>query len=245
MKFEDYSHTFLHFHTMEIPDILKKHMLATKGLGELGVCDLGAGDGNLLISLHQAGLLSNYKKVVAVELSDERCARLREYTDFTVICGDATRVNELPDQSFDLILCSQVIEHVDEQALLSEISRLLKPGGVAYIASVIREKNGWWYYRTADGKWALDPTHLREYESVTQYEGVLKSGGFHIIETVKTRLDLSIIEFVLRRIIVPLFNPKHIHSFFRNYPLADWVRRKFNIHPPGYFIVETVAKKPA
>ena len=239
MKFEDYSKTFLHFHTTEIPPVLGRHIG-----GKLGLVDLGAGDGNLLVSLRIAGLLDSFDKVVAVDLSEQRCERLRQYTDFTVICGDATKVKELPDASFDFLLCTQVIEHVDEQALLSEIARLLVPGGVAYIASVIKKKYGWWYYRTADGKWALDPTHLREYASVEQYESVIKSGGFTVIETVTTPLKLSVIEFVLRRLIVPVFKLKDIHSLFIKYPAADWIRRHFNIGPPGYHIVETIAKKP-
>ncbi len=238
MKFEDYSHTFLHFHTTEVPAILKKYLS-----GRAGLVDLGAGDGNLLISLKTAGMLDPFSKVVAVELSEERCERLRAYTNFKVICGDATNVKELEAESFDVVLCTQVIEHVDEAKLLAQISKLLRPNGMAYIASLIKEKHGWWYYRTPSGQWALDPTHLREYESVEQYEAVIKKGGFTIVETVTSRLELSIIEFVLRRIIVPIFKPEHIHGFFIKYPFADWIRRHFNVRPPGYHIVETIAKK--
>ena len=239
MEFEDYSKTFLHFHTMEIPPVLARHIA-----GKTGLLDLGAGDGNLLVSLRAKGLLDGFEKVVAVDLSEQRCERLRQYTDFTVICGNATSIPELLDGSFDFVLCTQVIEHVDEQALLREIFRLLRPGGVAYIASVIKHPYGWWYYKNAEGKWSLDPTHLREYASVEQYEGVIKSGGFSIVETVAAPLKLSIIEFLLRRVVAPLVTLKDIHSFFVKYPAADWVRRNFNIRPPGYDIVETIAKKP-
>jgi len=240
MKFEDYSRTFLHFHTTEIPPILRRHL----SIDQSALLDLGAGDGNLLVSLQAAGLLDSFDKLVAVDISEQRCDRLREYTEFSVICADATNVSELESSSFDLVLCTQVIEHVDEQSLLREISRLLKPGGIAYIASIIRKKYGWWYYRTADGRWALDPTHLREYESADQYEGVIRSGGFEILETVTTSFKLSIIEFVLRRVIIPVFQPRNIHSIFIKHPFADWIRQNFNIHPPGYHVVETIAKRP-
>jgi glycosyltransferase involved in cell wall biosynthesis/predicted SAM-dependent methyltransferase len=41
-----------------------------------------------------------------------------------------------PDQSFDVILCTEVLEHVPEPIkVLQEISRLLKPGGRAFITA--------------------------------------------------------------------------------------------------------------
>jgi SAM-dependent methyltransferase len=41
-----------------------------------------------------------------------------------------------PDQSFDVILCTEVLEHVPEPIqVLKEISRLLRPGGRAFITA--------------------------------------------------------------------------------------------------------------
>ena len=46
---------------------------------------------------------------------------------------DITRM-DLPDASFDLILCSHVLEHVpDDRAAMSELRRVLAPGGLALI----------------------------------------------------------------------------------------------------------------
>jgi SAM-dependent methyltransferase len=43
---------------------------------------------------------------------------------------------ELPDRSFDLVLCTQVLEHVRKPELaLSEIGRVLKPGGHAFFTT--------------------------------------------------------------------------------------------------------------
>lgn len=50
-----------------------------------------------------------------------------------VICP-ATEI-PFPDASFDTVLCTQVIEHVeDHRALLSEAYRLLRPGGVLILS---------------------------------------------------------------------------------------------------------------
>lgn len=48
---------------------------------------------------------------------------------------------ELPDGSFDALICSHVLEHVDDRAALAELFRILKPGGVALLAVPMVE--GW------------------------------------------------------------------------------------------------------
>jgi SAM-dependent methyltransferase len=46
---------------------------------------------------------------------------------------------ELPDGSFDLILCSHVLEHVpDDRAAMSELRRVLAPGGLALVLTPYR-----------------------------------------------------------------------------------------------------------
>ncbi len=47
----------------------------------------------------------------------------------------------VPDQSHDCIVCSHVLEHVDDKKALAEIYRALKPGGVALIMLPVIE--GW------------------------------------------------------------------------------------------------------
>lgn len=48
---------------------------------------------------------------------------------------------DLPDRSFDALICSHVLEHVDDKAALSELFRILRPGGVALLAVPVVE--GW------------------------------------------------------------------------------------------------------
>jgi len=239
MDFEQYSRTFLHFHTEEIPQLVIEN-LKNK---EIDLADMGAGDGALLVALRMRGYLDKAKSVVAVDLSPERCERLKTFTDFQVICSDVTHVPELGDNTFDFVICTQVIEHVDQEKLLSEITRILRPGGTLYIASLVRKSFGWWYYKTSDGKWAMDPTHLREYASQDEFEKVIASSGFTIVKTVLSPLKLSVLEFIARRVIVPIFNPKSMNAFFVKHPWIDFLRRKINVHPPRYFIVETIARK--
>lgn len=57
-----------------------------------------------------------------------------EYGTIDYVC-DAT-VIPVADATFDVILCTEVLEHVPEPILvLKELSRLLKPGGYAFITA--------------------------------------------------------------------------------------------------------------
>lgn len=52
--------------------------------------------------------------------------------------GDAMNI-DMPDASMDIVLCAQVYEHVpDPVRLMSEIKRVLKPGGACYFAATNR-----------------------------------------------------------------------------------------------------------
>jgi len=237
MNFNDYSETFLHFHTDDVPELIKKYL--SKDMESL--VDLGAGDGALLIGMKTMGLIDNFKTICAVDLSEKRCERLSQIDGLDVFCGDVTSVPELDDDKYDFVVCTQVIEHVDQYKLLDEIKRILKPDGKLYIASLIKKRYGFWYYKTKEGKWGMDPTHLREYASKEEFEGVLTTGGFSVIETNTYSLKLSVLEFLTRRVVVPIFKPKNPNSFFVKNKFFDFLRRNINIHPPGYLIIETVA----
>jgi SAM-dependent methyltransferase len=48
---------------------------------------------------------------------------------------------DLDSDSFDTVLCSHVLEHVDDRKALAELNRVLRPGGLAILAVPIIE--GW------------------------------------------------------------------------------------------------------
>lgn len=70
----------------------------------------------------------------AVELASRRSAA--ENTVFQV--DDAVALS-FPDASFDVVICSQVYEHVpDAKLMVKQIYRVLRPGGVCYFAATNR-----------------------------------------------------------------------------------------------------------
>lgn len=55
-----------------------------------------------------------------------------------VVYLDATRPFPIPDQTFDYVCCEHMIEHISQpqgRSLLRECRRILKPGGIARIAT--------------------------------------------------------------------------------------------------------------
>jgi SAM-dependent methyltransferase len=103
------------------------HLVAfVRELGRVGrALDLGCGDGRLTVELDAAELTAADVSAVALERARARLpgARLVELEPDAPL--------PLDDGSFDLVLCAETVEHVrDVQLFLSEIRRVLAPGGV-------------------------------------------------------------------------------------------------------------------
>ena len=68
-----------------------------------------------------------------------------KYVTADIAAGGDLQLNiekiELPDESYDLILCSHVLEHVDDRAALAEMHRILVIGGIALLMTPVVE--GW------------------------------------------------------------------------------------------------------
>lgn len=65
-------------------------------------------------------------------------ADAEEYVSADLMAAADLKLNiealDLPDRAFDTILCSHVLEHVDDAKALAELYRVLNPGGVAILA---------------------------------------------------------------------------------------------------------------
>jgi SAM-dependent methyltransferase len=86
--------------------------------------DLGCGDGRLTSELDATEL-------TAADVSAVALARAaRRLPDARIVELEPDAVLPFGDGSFDLVLCTETIEHVrDVQLLLSEVRRVLRPGG--------------------------------------------------------------------------------------------------------------------
>ncbi|MBI2430715.1 MAG: methyltransferase domain-containing protein [Candidatus Levybacteria bacterium] len=92
--------------------------------------------------------------------------------------------NSIPDEKFDYILCSEVIEHLENDELaLRKIYSLLKPKGVAIISTP--SKNAPLYRLGLARNFDQRVGHLRRYD-LEDLVGMCRKTGFHILETRKT-----------------------------------------------------------
>lgn len=108
---------------------------------------------------------------------------------------DITKINQ-PDNTFDLIICYHVLEHIkDDTKAMLEIFRVLKPNGVAYIQTPFKDGDIYEDYTitTPDGreKHFGQNDHYRIY-SVKGLDSRLKDSGFKttIINFNKSKDDI-------------------------------------------------------
>ncbi|MBN1348405.1 class I SAM-dependent methyltransferase [candidate division KSB1 bacterium] len=99
----------------------------------LTILDLGCGDGYLSYLMAQKG-----HRVTSLDLSQARLDKFRQIAEdfgITQKTGDIKHTG-IDEQTFDLIVSSEVLEHIEgyEEAII-EAYRLLKPGGL-FIVSV-------------------------------------------------------------------------------------------------------------
>lgn len=87
------------------------------------ILDAGAGEGYFLSSIKA-------KQKIGIELSEKRIQKAKKrYPDLDIKVGD---VKNLPfeDNSFDVIVCSEVLEHVSEyEKAIMEFKRCINPEG--------------------------------------------------------------------------------------------------------------------
>ena len=116
----------------QVIDTLEKAALAKAFGGRKyeRALDVGIGNGRLLPIY-----APHAKHITGMDISSEQldlatqAARSLAINFDTKLCKEASRI-EIPDKSYDLIICSRVLQHVyDWRESLAEFARILKPGG--------------------------------------------------------------------------------------------------------------------
>lgn len=99
-----------------------------KQLGEIEgkkILDFGSGEGIT------ANHFADKNTVVAVEPSEEMLRNRWADYRYRQIVGDVSKLSELEKESFDLIICHNVLEYIDDkEQVIHELCRLLKAGGM-------------------------------------------------------------------------------------------------------------------
>lgn len=96
-------------------------------LGEITgkrILDFGSGEGIT------ANHFADRNSVVAVEPSEKMLHNRWKDYEYRQLIGDASILSEFEDGSFDLIICHNVLEYIDDkERVINELYRLLKAGG--------------------------------------------------------------------------------------------------------------------
>lgn len=241
-NFDQYSQDNIQFRSHSIPQYLKKILNEIGTDDQIKIIDIGCGDGVLLSAMMECGFL-NRKNVVGIDISIirlERLKHLQTHCDF--IRGDASHLDFFKPESFNLAISTQVIEHlIDEDAFLSGIRSLLKPGSYLYLSTVIKGKNAFWIYRN-NGRIVLDPTHIHEYESKDELLHLLERHGFSPYDVRIYPVKFGILECILRAFIFMGIQAHLMESFFINHPRIAQLN-KFRIPVPGYSIFEGIFRR--
>jgi ubiquinone/menaquinone biosynthesis C-methylase UbiE len=103
-----------------------------------GYLDAGCGDGRYLAAL--ASMPAAPKRIACIDISERILEVARSAAALAGVEVEAVRANlealPFPDASFDVVLCTQVIEHLlDPAAGLRELARVLAPGGCAIVTT--------------------------------------------------------------------------------------------------------------
>jgi SAM-dependent methyltransferase len=198
------------------------------------VVDFGSGGGTLLYNIAK----NTEAILVGMEQADHAIAQsLALVPRMRAVKSDILN-NSLKNESIDFAFSTMVIEHIDDEKFTSEIYRVLKPGGYFLVTSVLKSPNAWYFYKNAAGETVLEPTHLREYKSLMEFENLVQAHGFSIIKSKTPSIKFPLLDPFIK-MLVRVFNFKNLMT----YKPIEAIRLATQIPIPGYYAVEVLAQK--
>lgn len=161
----------------ELPRTSKRYTLACLPDDRpLKVLDVGCGTG-----MNSAWIAERGHHVEGVDISANAIRSYRE-RGFTGHVMDCERGLEFPDNSFDAVFCSEVIEHLtDPEILVAAMFRVLRPGGLLVIST---PNSAFWLYRLLGllGRTVSELQHPKHVHFFSRHSltRLLTDGGFDV-----------------------------------------------------------------
>lgn len=157
--------------------IMNYHKFFVDKVGENDtVLDIGCGNGALTYDVAKKA-----KKVVGIDLREKNILIAeRKYSreNINYICGDA--LTDLPNEQFDVITLSNVLEHIDKRV---EFLRSLKKLAPKFLIRVPMLNRSWIdvYKKELGLEYRLDKTHFIEY-TFDGFKEELGKAGLRVLD---------------------------------------------------------------
>jgi 2-polyprenyl-3-methyl-5-hydroxy-6-metoxy-1,4-benzoquinol methylase len=165
-----------------------KYKLATKGIKEGRLLDIGCGVGDFLHTAEEHGW-----SCTGVEPSEEAKNIARKRIKADIIASED--LEKLPDASFDLITMWHVLEHVDDlKWQVEQLQRLVKPQGRIVIAVPNYKSYDAQFYKELWAAYDV-PRHLSHFNKTTLTK-IFKSKGMVLKKTEKLIWDAYYISYM-------------------------------------------------
>jgi ubiquinone/menaquinone biosynthesis C-methylase UbiE len=189
--------------------------------------DLGCNRGAYLSHYHQGSSVG-----IDIAFSVLKIAKARTGKSF-YIQGDVQNLNFIRENSFDCLLCSEVIEHVlHPEAVFSEAFRILKPGGLFLLTTPnhsgqkptwipVDEMREFGVRGVVDDRYFHSAFRPEELQSLAERAGfeILECGTFEKEVKYAARIPLLLFhfiriinKFILRRASVDRYNRRLLNS---------------------------------
>jgi ubiquinone/menaquinone biosynthesis C-methylase UbiE len=176
------------------------------------ILDVGCGTGRNMLYLIENG----YKNVVGIEYDEDLYIPMeKKYSDLNIVNGNAEDLHIFQDESFDLVYCNHVLEHLPSpQKAISEAWRVLKKGGRYMIGipngrhlnDMVMRKIQLLYYGKTD--------HLQTF-SLKKITELLNNQGFSVGRIAKYYGSLDLI--LDKRIKLPKFMKNSLYGLCKKF----------------------------
>lgn len=152
--------------------------------GQKRILDVGCGGGILTESLAKTGAFVTGLDAELTAITAAKQHALQEKLAINYICSP---LENFEDDSFDLITCMELLEHVDDPSIIFEhAQRLLKPGGLLFVSTINRNLKAYiGAVLFAEYLLSLLPTGTHDYKKFLKPSEIAKLArekGFTILE---------------------------------------------------------------
>lgn len=189
--------------------LIKKFAPVTK---HLKIIDIGCGTGK------NVEVFSRFGESWGIDTSPAAIAFCKKRGLSNIVLSEGEKT-PFENNSFDVVTMLDVLEHADDQKVIAEIKRILKPGGIV-IANVPAYQFMW-------SQWDTVLHHKRRYTTET-LKKLLVSGGFQLELVSFSQSFLLFPVYIIRRLKEIWYKNKTYESDFRtSFPGMHTLLSKF------------------